>query len=92
MKLTYDKETGSVVDAGKAAPSGAPQEAAGDDLLSRIEAKHESDLTKEEMSMAIDRFKKWGAENGIYLPNPGDEALLREIEIEMGRNRAYLGG
>lgn len=51
-----------------------------------------ADLTKEEMSMAIDRFKKWGAENGIYLPNPGDEALLREIEIEMGRNRAYLGG
>lgn len=51
-----------------------------------------ADLTKEEMSMAIDRFKKWGAENGIYLPNPGDESLLREIEIQMGRNRAYLGG
>lgn len=51
-----------------------------------------ADLTKEEMSMAIDRFKKWGAENGIYLPNPGDESLLREIAIEMGRNKAYLGG
>lgn len=50
-----------------------------------------SDLTKEEMSMAIDRFKKWGAENGIYLPNPGDESILREIEVEMGRNRAFLG-
>ena len=50
-----------------------------------------ADLSKEEMSMAIDRFKRWGAENGIYLPNPGDESLLRDIEIEMGRNRAYLG-
>ena len=50
-----------------------------------------AELTKEEMSMAIDRFKRWGAENGIYLPNPGDESLLRDIEIEMGRNRAYLG-
>ncbi len=50
-----------------------------------------ADLTKAEMSMAIDRFKRWGAENGIYLPNPGDESLLRDIEIEMGRNRAYLG-
>ena len=51
-----------------------------------------ADLTKEEMSMAIDRFKRWGAENGIYMPNPGDESLLREIAIEMGRNKAYLGG
>ena len=51
-----------------------------------------ADLTKEEMSMAIDRFKRWGAENGIYMPNPGDESLLREIAIEMGRNKSYLGG
>lgn len=51
-----------------------------------------ADLTKEEMSTAIDRFKRWGAENGIYMPNPGDESLLREIAVEMGRNKAYLGG
>ena len=51
-----------------------------------------ADLTKEEMSMAIDRFKRWGAENGIYLPNPGDESLLKEISIEMGRYKFYLGG
>lgn len=49
-----------------------------------------ADLTKEEMSQAIDRFKRWAAENGIFLPNPGDDALLRDIEIEMGRNAAYL--
>lgn len=47
-------------------------------------------LTKEEMSMAIDRFKKWGAENGIYMPNPEDIHLLKEIEIEMGRLKTYL--
>ena len=51
-----------------------------------------ADVSKEEMYMAIDRFKRWGAENGIYMPNPGDESLLREIAIEMGRNKAYLGG
>lgn len=51
-----------------------------------------ADLTKEEMSIAIDRFKRWGSQNGIYMPNPGDESLLREIAIEMGRNKAYLGG
>lgn len=51
-----------------------------------------ADLTKEEMSTAIDRFKRWGADNGIYMPNPGDESLLREIAIEMGRYKPYLGG
>ena len=51
-----------------------------------------ADLTKEEMSTAIDRFKRWGSQNGIYMPNPGDESLLREIAIEMGRNKSYLGG
>lgn len=51
-----------------------------------------ADVSKEEMSIAIDRFKRWGAENGIYMPQPGDESLLREIAIEMGRNRSYLGG
>lgn len=49
-----------------------------------------TDVTKEEMSIAIDRFKKWGYENGIYMPNPDDLSLLKEIEIEMGRNRLYL--
>lgn len=49
-----------------------------------------ADLTVEEMSMAIDRFKIWGAENGFYMPNPEDTSLLREIEIEMGRLKMYL--
>lgn len=49
-----------------------------------------ADLTIEEMSMAIDRFKRWGAENGFYIPNPEDTALLRDIEIEMGRLKMYL--
>lgn len=49
-----------------------------------------TDVSKEEMSIAIDRFKRWGYENGIYMPNPDDLSLLKEIEIEMGRNRLYL--
>lgn len=52
--------------------------------------KSTTELTKEEMSLAIDRFKKWGAENGIYLPNPDDLSLLKEIETEMGRMKMYL--
>lgn len=49
-----------------------------------------ADLTIEEMSMAIDRFKRWGYENGFYMPNPDDTSLLKEIEIEMGRLKMYL--
>ena len=49
-----------------------------------------AELTKEEMSTAIDRFKRWGAENGIYMPNPDDAFLLKAIEIEMGRMKSYL--
>ena len=49
-----------------------------------------ADLTIEEMSMAIDRFKRWGYENGFYMPNPEDADRLRDIEIEMGRLKMYL--
>ena len=62
-----------------------------DKLAGSVEILRSSaDLSKEEMTEAIDRFKRWGAENGFYLPNPGDEALLKEIETEMARMRAYL--
>lgn len=49
-----------------------------------------ADLTKETMSVAIDKFKKWAAENGIYIPEPEDEERLRDIELEMGRMKSYL--
>lgn len=47
-------------------------------------------VSKEEMSQAIDRFKRWGAENGIYMPNPEDLQLLKDIEVEMGGMKTYL--
>lgn len=49
-----------------------------------------AELTKEETSIAIDRFKRWGNENGFYMPEPGDEQLCRLIEIEMGRQQKWL--
>ena len=44
----------------------------------------------EQMSTAIDRFKRWAAENGIYIPDPEDAARLQDIEIQMARLRRYL--
>lgn len=62
-----------------------------DSLAGEVEILRSSaDLSKEEMQEAIDRFKRWGAENGFCLPNPGDESLLQAIELEMSRMKAYL--
>lgn len=47
-------------------------------------------ITKEQMSLAIDRLKKWGANEGIYLPDSTNEQALAEIEREMSRYRGYL--
>ena len=64
-----------------------------DPFMGEIEDTYSTrEISKEQTSIAIDRFKRWGAENGIYMPNPGDESLLQEIAIEMGRQQAYLGG
>lgn len=64
-----------------------------DKIMGKVPVLRSSaDVTTEEMSIAIDRFKRWGSENGIYMPNPGDESLLREIAIEMGRMKSYIGG
>ena len=63
----------------------------GDKYAGEIETiRSTAELTKEETSTAIDRFKRWGDENGFYMPEPGDESLLRSIEIEMGRLQKYL--
>lgn len=64
-----------------------------DRLAGHIEVTRSSaDLTKAEMSMAIDRFRRWGHENGIYMPSPDEESILQQVAIEMGRQKAYLGG
>lgn len=49
------------------------------------------DLSKEEMSSAIDRFRNWtAAEGGIDLPDPEDRAFLAAIEVELSKMQNYL--
>lgn len=47
-------------------------------------------LTVEEMRNCIDRFKRWAAEQGIYIPDREDTARLRDLEVEMGRMQGWL--
>lgn len=49
-----------------------------------------ADLTKEEMTTSIQRLKDWASHHGFYLPEPGDEELLRQIEFEMAKLKRYL--
>lgn len=62
-----------------------------DKFFGKVERLRSSaELNKEQMSMAIDRFRQWGREQGMCMPEPQDESLLRDIEIEMGRMKRYL--
>lgn len=49
-----------------------------------------SDLTTAEMTTAIDRFRNWSAEQGIYLPSPNDQQFLLHIEKEIERHKEFL--
>ena len=62
-----------------------------DFYVGKVEVLRSSrDLTAEEMSESITRFKKWAAEQGIYIPEPEDAERLKDIEMEMGRMKSYL--
>lgn len=57
----------------------------------RIVCKSTSDLTVEEMSVCIDRFRNWSAkEAGIYLPTAEEGILLRQCEVEIAQAQRYL--
>lgn len=62
-----------------------------DRLIGKVSiVKSSARITKEEMSIAIDRFKKWGASEGFYLPGCDNEKALAEIEREMSRYRGFI--
>ena len=50
-----------------------------------------ADLTKEEMSLSIDRFRFWSVSvAGIYLPSKEDGEMLTYALQEIERNKEYL--
>lgn len=50
-----------------------------------------TDLTTEEMSLSIDRFRNWSsAIAGIYLPAPEEHAMLLYAEQEIERVKEYV--
>ncbi len=48
-------------------------------------------LDTAELSLCIERFRDYSSkEAGIYLPEPNDLTLLRELEIQIENNKQYL--
>ena len=49
-----------------------------------------ADLTKEEMTSSIDRFRNWSASEGYYLPAPNEHETLKKIAVEQSKIKQYL--
>lgn len=50
-----------------------------------------AELTTEEMTLAIERFRNWAADvAGVYIPSPDEHRLVEQMEIEAQRGRMYL--
>jgi len=57
----------------------------------RERVRSTSELTIEEMSACIDRFRNWSSkEAGIYLPTSEEGILLRQCEIEISKAERFL--
>lgn len=59
--------------------------------VERKTLRSSSDLTTEEMTVAIDRFRNWAADKaGVYIPSPDEFKLVQQMEMEVQRAKYYL--
>lgn len=57
----------------------------------RIKCRSTSDLTTEEMSLCIERFRNWSSKEAeIYLPTAEEGSLLRQCEIEISKAKRFV--
>ena len=63
-----------------------------DKYLGRIKVLRSSaDLDTAEMSLSIERFRNWAAQEvGIYIPSVDEAILIQQMEIEIERNKEFL--
>ena len=63
-----------------------------DQILGKVEyLRSSADLSKEEMTLSIDRFRNWSSQTaGIYLPTANEQEFLASIEYEMSRYKQWI--
>lgn len=49
-----------------------------------------SEITKEQMSVSLDRFKVWASQQGWYIPEPEEESKVNAAQVAMDKIKAYL--
>lgn len=50
-----------------------------------------ADLTTDEMTLSIERFRNWAAaEAGVYLPEAMNQAEIAALQVEVERYKTYL--
>lgn len=50
-----------------------------------------SELDSSEKSLSIERLRDWSSQTlSLYLPEPNEERFLREIKVEISRNKRFL--
>lgn len=50
-----------------------------------------SELTVDEMTTAIERFRNWSADKaGIYIPSPDEHRLVAQMELEVMKTKEYI--
>ena len=50
-----------------------------------------SELDSSEKSLSIERLRDWSSQTlSLYLPEPNEEGFLKEIKVELSRNKRFL--
>jgi hypothetical protein len=42
------------------------------------------------MTLCIDRWRNWAAQQGWYIPSPEEEAMIRQAAAEIDRQKQFL--
>lgn len=63
-----------------------------DEILGKVQyLRSSADLTKEEMTLSIERLRNWSSEvAGVYLPEANEHDFLASIEYEMSRYQQWI--
>lgn len=63
-----------------------------DEILGKVEyVRSSAELTKEEMTLSIERLRDWSSQHAeIYLPSANEKEFLDSIEYEMSRYKQWI--
>lgn len=63
-----------------------------DEILGKVEyLRSSADLSKEEMTLSIDRFRDWSSQTaGIYLQAANEQEFLASIEYELSKYKQWV--